>query len=521
MDFIAYPEWTEYRKKNGLDPLGMQTSSISFYQDLLPGISNVTLRVRYYGLYCWIVNQYSTHIGDTNPLTWQRILRRAEALYALTAAKSASEGGVAGITWASKRLEDNDGKLIDFSDDSEPGSDTHYLKQAWGAFGAAYGSQLFEIGLLASSKDHDIPVLQEDTGDKLAEIFAITNGEVGTRFFNAVQQGKVALSDLNDFVVLLPSHIDLLGAERQLYEKVLFAKVDNPTVNDINRKLTLGLILKAAEKLEKKPSVQDIRWLAYSRHLPNGDNFSIDSSELDTQTLHWWTYQANDLVHIVFETLLKYLLDILEEYPLGTTLTSLVNEGSVRLKAEMTTSPANWEEFIGFCTPDQNAASGNEFSEKSICAQILQETKSKGICGPDTALKALIMLAIIQNRVKNSDELLFESLSNIRPEPFRSINTEMSFLANSKRKEFWSVIGDLLLERTLRRHLWVATNKLKYQGDYTYLLESDDGIVRLRGKDGPVFTNPRLGPAINFMEDIGLLDSGGITFAGMKVLSSL
>ena len=27
-----YPEWTEYRKKNGLDPLGMQNSSISLYQ---------------------------------------------------------------------------------------------------------------------------------------------------------------------------------------------------------------------------------------------------------------------------------------------------------------------------------------------------------------------------------------------------------------------------------------------------------------------------------------------------------
>ena len=26
---INHPEWTEYRKKNGLDPLGMQNSSIS------------------------------------------------------------------------------------------------------------------------------------------------------------------------------------------------------------------------------------------------------------------------------------------------------------------------------------------------------------------------------------------------------------------------------------------------------------------------------------------------------------
>lgn len=42
---INYPEWTEYRKKNGLDPLGMQNSSISLYQTFLPGIGNVMLRI--------------------------------------------------------------------------------------------------------------------------------------------------------------------------------------------------------------------------------------------------------------------------------------------------------------------------------------------------------------------------------------------------------------------------------------------------------------------------------------------
>jgi hypothetical protein len=38
-DQIAYPEWTDCRDKSGLDPLGMQNSSINLYQRLLPGIS--------------------------------------------------------------------------------------------------------------------------------------------------------------------------------------------------------------------------------------------------------------------------------------------------------------------------------------------------------------------------------------------------------------------------------------------------------------------------------------------------
>src|SRR5437868_15541347 len=84
-DAIACPEWTEYRKKNGLDPLGMQTGSINIYQRLLPGLSNVTLRMRYYGLYVWLADTYAKQIGDTNPKNWQRFVRRAEALYALVA----------------------------------------------------------------------------------------------------------------------------------------------------------------------------------------------------------------------------------------------------------------------------------------------------------------------------------------------------------------------------------------------------------------------------------------------------
>ena len=40
------PEWTERAEKRGLDPLGMQTTSIALYQQLMPGIGNVTLRMR-------------------------------------------------------------------------------------------------------------------------------------------------------------------------------------------------------------------------------------------------------------------------------------------------------------------------------------------------------------------------------------------------------------------------------------------------------------------------------------------
>jgi len=84
------PGWTELAEKTGLDPLGMQNASTVLYQSLLPGISNVTLRVRYYGLYPWLVDQYARLVGNPDPVVWRQHIRRAEAVYALVAQRAAS-----------------------------------------------------------------------------------------------------------------------------------------------------------------------------------------------------------------------------------------------------------------------------------------------------------------------------------------------------------------------------------------------------------------------------------------------
>jgi hypothetical protein len=122
-ELLAYPDWTEYKKKSGLDPLGMQNSSINLYQRLLPGISNVTLRVRYYGFYAWLALIYARRSGDTNPKTWQKFIRRAEAVYALAAQVRGDEGGMAGILWAQRILAPDQESVVEFARHSDPDGD--------------------------------------------------------------------------------------------------------------------------------------------------------------------------------------------------------------------------------------------------------------------------------------------------------------------------------------------------------------------------------------------------------------
>jgi hypothetical protein len=287
---IAYPEWTEYRKKNGLDPLGMQTGSVNIYQHLLPGISNVTLRMRYYGFYAWLARTYAKEIGDTNPKSWQRFVRRAEALYALVAQRKGSETGVAGVEWAQDTLEalaQTKNTVIDFVSATEPGSDEHYLQQPWGAYGAAYASQLYEIGIFDDAKGHTIPVPSEEIGDDLAGAFAEGLSGVAAPYVSAIRDGHVSVAALDKFADMSPSGIAASSNERTLYENILFAKAGLERPEDLDRRRSLLLLLALAKQRGTAPSISDVRWMLYAGYDAGNHPIQLIGDELGGQRWRW------------------------------------------------------------------------------------------------------------------------------------------------------------------------------------------------------------------------------------------
>jgi hypothetical protein len=520
MNMMAVPEWTEYRKKNGLDPLGMQNTSVSLYQTLLPGISNVTLRIRYYGLYAWLSSVYARQIGDTDPKTWQRFLRRAEALYALTAQHHGNETGVAGIVWAQAKRAAAESGEVAFADDAEPGSPTHYLKQAWGAYGAAYGSQLFEIGILSQAQGHVIPVPSPEVGEVVGNSFEKVLDGIGPRFIETIERGTARLADLDAFAVMAPSEIGAESEERQLYEELLFARTTLQRPADLNRRKTLLLILKLAQQLGRPPEIMDVRWALYAGCLPNGTKLSLPA-DLEAQRRRWWAYQANDLSHICFETLLKYVLDALAAYPDGLPLGNLIAEVVSEILAAADMRPADWADFLMQTPPAANAWSPDgALTDLALTERLMKAARQEMQCAAETAWMALRLLATVHNRVQGSSKEISDTLGGFDATAFRSVLTETRFLDARLRAPFEHTLARLIEERVIRRHLWIALRKLRYQGDYTFLMEADNGRVRLRELDGPVYTNPRLGPSITFLRDIHLLAADGLTQQGARCIGA-
>jgi hypothetical protein len=516
---LNFPEWTEYRKKNGLDPLGMQNSSVNLYQTLIPGIGNVTLRMRYYGLYAWLSWVYAKRIGDTNPQCWQRMIRRTEALYALIAQRRGDEGGVIGTLWAQRVLNDLQGRVIDFATDTEPKSPTYYFKLAWGGYGLAYASQLFEVGIFEQAKEHLIAVPSAEIGEKLAQAFEKESGELSGPFYRAIQRGTVSLDELDRFARLAPSGIRKSGPERKFYEDILFAHTRPEHPDDISRRLSLLLILRIADQLKRGPTADDVRWILYAGKDQDGHAFDPGSKALEAQTERWRIYHANDLCHVALECLLKFILDKLGDYPRGIAPSLLIARCAAEITAIAKKLPSSWNTFVTGLHLSENAYDPMvKESEWVLAREIMAVRRPVDYCPPAVAWKALMLLGFLHKRFRANAQSITEELHSLDLNAFHSLLTEARYLDQCGEVKFADVVARIMEERVMRRHLWVALRKFRHQGDYTFLIETDDGLVRLRDRDGPVFTNPRLGPAVRFLRDIHLIDDGGPTPRGAEVL---
>src|SRR3989344_1327219 len=100
----------------GLDPLGLQATSIRIYQSLVPNITNITNRLRYYAYFPWLVSLYEKLHHSDDPAKFANFMRRGEALYALATLVDVQQGsdGLGGSNWASQHRSEAAVKGLDF-----------------------------------------------------------------------------------------------------------------------------------------------------------------------------------------------------------------------------------------------------------------------------------------------------------------------------------------------------------------------------------------------------------------------
>ena len=76
----------------GLDHLAVQAPGINLYGKMLPGITNVTDRARYYSFYPWVVRSLKKR-GHVDGDTFIDLFSKADCLFTLIAERHAKVAG--------------------------------------------------------------------------------------------------------------------------------------------------------------------------------------------------------------------------------------------------------------------------------------------------------------------------------------------------------------------------------------------------------------------------------------------
>lgn len=507
-------DWTDSPEKNGLDPLGMQATCVRLYQSLVPGISNVTIRLRYYAFYALVAREYGKRVGIARVKEWQSFLRRSEALLALIASREGNVIGVAGTIWASEVLRDHlDHDLITFRDSADRGpGERQYLRQAFGAYGAAYGSQLTVMGVLVESPEHGLPVPTEDIGEALADLYLQAVGDVSKEYFDIVEKGVVRPIDLDDLIGLLPNRIINDSEECRSLQKLLMARLrPNGSVNP--RANTIRCLLHYARNSEPQSiGATGFRWAAYEASL-QGTAFDGGPSN-DPETLwKWATYHAADLLHVAYETMLRAVLETLRDAPGGRSAATVASIVAERLITEATDANADWKTFADTCSAISVSELQNLVGD---CTSVGGGEAAR--LEWTTAYFALQLVGFLYAMHSHEIERLSD-LFAAEGTAGQTIATELLWLAGRQDQPLQHVVTELIQQKVIDRHIWVAMRKLNFQRDYTFLFEVDDGLMRFRKMDGPVFTNPRLNTTFTFLRDAKLLDENGPTEAAEQYLA--
>jgi hypothetical protein len=506
------PTWTKAGSWTlGRDPLGVQATSVRMYRNLIPGLTNVTNRLRYYSFYCWVIERYEAteHSGDEK--RWGMFIRRAEALYALACNLVDLEqaDGLAGNIWA-RRIQK---AIQDGIFDVRPATDFHpgaeqYLSARRGNFGQFYIASMTEEKFLAPS--FGIPIVSEKLGRKAAEAFRTSVGNAADKLVDAIRDGVLLIDDLKEIgLAVHPSKIPQDSEEMTLLRAFLLAE-GNETSNGKARRASSWLLLDLFGKGVSADDENAIRRAFYNRTLTDGSAYSPPGQTVEL----WRAYQANEFCHIALEAVLNALVARLQRKPSGEDPDTLIAETIEPALANLDADEHSWEDWaikIGV---------SNVGNEEDLAQPVLRALQDERLAEDCTALEsALALLAVLWTRWGSSDAGVREAIDRYAAIGGRSLGGIIRTLDTQATAPTFTAITQAIRRHVVSDHLAIADRKLAASGTFTYHFTSADGVLA----DGRIatygYTNPRLRNLVRFLKDAGLYDYSGVTPIGKSFLN--
>ncbi len=492
------PLWTKAGSWSlGRDPLGIQATSVRIYRSLVPGVTNVTNRLRYYSYYCWVVKHYEQTEHADDDARWRVFIRRAEALYALAceAENSEQSDGLAGSDWARGYLRQISAGKIDlrpYTDRPGDRAANQYLLATRGNFGQFYVASMIEVGLLSPSSG--VPIVSETRGRALAAAFAKSVGkDIEHLLAAAIKTGKLTRDALQTIgKAVHPSYIRANSEEMELLRDFLLANtpdIDGNTVRRSSAWLLLDL-LRHGVSLDDEAA---IRRAFYHRTLPDGTPYLQTGRTID----RWRAFQANELCHIALEAWLNAITDKVRAHqglPPDVLITELISKALPNV-----VRGSVWR----FWAADAGTATTDD--EDKLIQTVLEGLWDQNRAQDTKVLKSAVrLLAILWVRWSHGSMGVRDEIAQFAGSNGRSVNT---------------AITEALRRHVVLEHLAIAGRKLAASGTFTYHFTLADGLLSNGTPTTYGYTNPRLRNLWRFLRDAKLCDGDKVTPVGLSFLN--
>ncbi|MFH2122769.1 MAG: hypothetical protein ABIJ50_04725 [Pseudomonadota bacterium] len=517
------------RHITGQDHLGVQAPCINLYGKLLPGITNVTDRARYYSFYPWIVWALEQK-GHVYNETFVDLFRKADCLFTFIAHQHAHScggdismhsGACIGSNNLAKPLKALQGKstvfLSDFS--HQDPSDTRYFKNKLGGLGQYYRGVLAELDIMNGTTGKNIQNTKQ-IGNEVAQAFA--QGVDGELFLKTLDENEVSVERLNALSTFCPCSIASNKRERELLFDCFFVRNQFSNVDLLPRRRTLQTMLHIADALANQKQsidVQLFRSCVYSGALPDGSPLILPD-RLSSNLQRWGIYQRNEVLSLAIQGLFNALLSSYGELssPLPSSqaicdwFISTLEINHVRqrfeidavfdlLRSEYSGSLpllANWQ--------DPHHEIQQVLQIETLCGET--STSETRIAIIEKCITALFALASREQTNLGYGDFHFpNNYFQYYPINLRSFHYHCEHTWKNMKLKEW--LQWLCHNWGIEAHLKVALRKLRGQSQSSFRIwPSDIGMAVVEPDHIPeaVFTTPRFRQAIQILQDIGALE---------------
>lgn len=511
----------------GRDPLGIQNSSISVYSTLLPGMTNLTLRLRYYGMYLWLLDEY--HQLPPESIFKQKstvngqytFIRRAELLIAfLMANKFPKELSVTGSEFAYKNL--NQVQQLGYYDialgadklsTTERGS--VYWDYTSGALGQYYAGSLINLKLMVPKNGFFERTVER--GVSLANAYRSSiSTETQALFLLRITQGKLYQTDLDQLLELALNKPLSNTVEGAFYLQLLLQNdtLETNFASSSHSKQRKESLLLFMEHMKAAGNVKEWRTLPQQTYI---SSVSKSKNEVLEATWGWYFYYLNELIHYSLEGVFWGLLYEIEhgDFSLSqfiTHISTAVDEYcQTNSVFDTNTTVEGVIEELKTLTYD-----ALEFVD-GLAASVKSKNSIEGVVNGLVSLLALY----IEN-AKNIHELSAYAESYALDKKYgNAVLVFQNYIEANSTLNFKAFVAKVV-QTLLTEHIAIAYNKMG-NGEKNLLkfIIEDNYLIHIETME-PNFTNPRLRTLFNFTIDLGLMNAEGeLTVSGEELLLSL